>query len=359
MNNITKHSVFALSLLLNLVSGVASAQDYGQRPAPSTQDNPSGGNPLGGQDDAPPPAPANPFLRKFSGPEVELEIRAQDERGYHGELRFRGKAYPLRAEVRGMQMRGVFRVGARDFAFGASLQGDILSLQSGGRSYQLKGAPQAGAGNPLGGGENPLGGGGRGGSREEPIQRPIERPIERPAEEEDDVRDIPERDIPAPGTKPFVNAPSGVACQLPEKWSVIHQGPDGVAFNPGYARGQTLNVSVSLHAIHAPAEQGEPAIDQLLMAELDSFRDSLAGNGVIAEAPRGRAQLFRVQGKPAASIVLPARTRAGQQGQVWLALRRDGDTILACAAVYLNGEERKFGPQVEAVFASLRPAARR
>jgi hypothetical protein len=200
---------------------------------------------------------------------------------------------------------------------------------------------------------------GAGAAGEEPIQRPIERPIERPAEEEDDVRDIPERDIPAPGTKPFVNAPSGVACQLPEKWSVIHQGPDGVAFNPGYARGQTLNVSVSLHAIHAPAEQGEPAIDQLLMAELDSFRDSLAGNGVIAEAPRGRAQLFRVQGKPAASIVLPARTRAGQQGQVWLALRRDGDTILACAAVYLNGEERKFGPQVEAVFASLRPAARR
>ncbi len=118
-------------------------------PAPAT---PSGTNPLATpavNPLAPPTANplADPFVGRFSGEGVAVALEPAQE-GYAGMLEYRGQQYPLRATAQATLMRGTFDSGGNAFPFDATLDGDALTLNTGGASYALQREPAPA--NPLG-----------------------------------------------------------------------------------------------------------------------------------------------------------------------------------------------------------------
>lgn len=306
---------------------VRGATGTGPEPGRSLPGNPLGGNPLGGGT----AAGADPYLGSFSGQGVRLQLRRQGA-GYLGSLGFRGQEYPVQAQRRGALLEGRFRAGAQEYPFSVQVQDAQLRLQTGGREYLLAAAPTSRTRNPLAQGRP-----------SEEVVAVEERSLERGSE------------LP-PGSKAYVNKTAGLACHLPAGWSVVQESREGLGLNPGYRRGERMLCSVGLVASKAEAGARQKPIADLLEAELADFQRSLAANGVQVDLRAKQLSRFRVQGSEAAAIVAPARTSAGLSGSVWLALRIDGDTALACSAVYMQGAEAQLGGKVRAVFASLRRA---
>ncbi len=66
---------------------------------------------------------------------------------YSGSMNIRGQAYPVQATASGNVLSGTFSSGGATFAFTATLDGTVLSLESDGNMFALtKEAPA----NPLG-----------------------------------------------------------------------------------------------------------------------------------------------------------------------------------------------------------------
>ena len=98
-----------------------------------------------------PLAPAAPtFAGTFSDDKLKVELKPAAN-GYDGTMTLNGQAYPAAASVKDGAMDGQFTAGANAFPFTATLDGDTLTLVSGGVAYQLKRA----AVNPLGAGGGP------------------------------------------------------------------------------------------------------------------------------------------------------------------------------------------------------------
>jgi hypothetical protein len=112
---------------------------------------PEPANPL-----APPAAPD--FARKFEGDGVALALQKASGNAYQGRLLYGGKEYPVKASREGNRLTGTFASGDQSFSFKATLSGDTLTLETGGRTFRLAGEAKRG-GNPLGGitTTNPLG----------------------------------------------------------------------------------------------------------------------------------------------------------------------------------------------------------
>ena len=292
--------------------------------------NPLTGNPLAGNPLAARPAP-DPFVRRFAGDDIELTLTGSTADGYRGTLTFRGAQHPAKARAEDGTLRGSFEVQQTSYDFEARLDGDRLTLTSGGAEYRLVGDKLAAPSNPLAQ-TNPLAPG-----------RPISADV--------DVTG------PAAGTTRLVNRTANITCDLPDGWSVIKEGSDGCVINPGFREGQSLDVVVTLHCLPLDAKHQNTTIDAFLMAELPDTRRSLAGNGVKTSEPEQAPVVFRVGNSPAAAIKLRAETNDGRRGLVWLAIRVEGDKCLVCNSIFLDGNEAAFLPRVERAFATLRPAS--
>jgi hypothetical protein len=88
------------------------------------------------------------YSGKYQGDPLCAEIHSADGGGYSGTLQMGASQFPLKAAAVDGQLRGTFTNQGTDFPFTATLDGDQLSLSSGGANYKLT-RPTAGA-NPLG-----------------------------------------------------------------------------------------------------------------------------------------------------------------------------------------------------------------
>lgn len=294
------------------------------------QPNPQPANPLGAKPAVNPLAArpvADPFVRRFSGDGVDLLLTGSAAQGYSGTLTFRGTPHKAQARAQGSTLLGSFEVEASSFDFTARLDGDQMTLSSGGSDYRMVGEPQAPAAP-----RNPLAGG-----------NPAPTPVPPSG--------------PAPGTTRLVNNTADIACDLPDGWSVINESNEGCLINPGFKQGQTLDVTLSLHCLPVEAKYRGVAIDQFLVSELPQTRQSLLTSGIRTNDPEQAPRVFSVGGGRAASSTMRATTAEQRNGVVWIAVRIEGDKCLACSAIFLNGQEATFLPQVEQVFATLRQAS--
>ncbi len=288
----------------------------GKKQASRRTDNPLGGgvrNPLG-------QVRSDPFARTFRGDGMILELKAATIPTYRGLLKFRGQTYPVTARVDGQELSGAFRSENQEFLFTARLTGNRLALTSAGTTYKLQGPAVS---NPLA--SNPL----------------ASNPLASKARV-------------AANSKSMIDKTANIACDLPSSWTVTSSAVDGCLINPGYQRGQTVNVSISLHCLSLEEPYRSMSPVKLLQGELAATRKSLLDSSGLrtGDSVRG-VQSMTVAGKPAAFVVMPGETARGQTGLVWVALRVDGDKCFACNAIFLAGKDREFLPKVQAVFESM------
>ena len=100
--------------------------------------------------------PSNPLMQPdanfsgvFVGDDISLELTSSPL-GYEGTLTFQGQPYLVEAQDQGEQLRGSFLVDGQSFAFNAFLEGDTLTFNSDGSSFQLeRQASQVPPANPL------------------------------------------------------------------------------------------------------------------------------------------------------------------------------------------------------------------
>jgi hypothetical protein len=79
----------------------------------------------------------NAFSGKYEGANLSIEI-VPDHGAYTGTIRLGGQAFPLTAHEEAGQLAGTFRSQGESFNFNATLQGNSLTLVSGGATYALK-----------------------------------------------------------------------------------------------------------------------------------------------------------------------------------------------------------------------------
>lgn len=324
-------------MTVTLMGETSKWRRAGAAPAPKSE-QPRTGNPLGGTEEpaphnplgGPEPKPVDPFVRRFDGDNIALQLDAGPAGQYRGTLTFQGKPYPVEAKAEGQMLRGAFRVGEHSFEFSAELRGDRLTLQSGGKRYLLTGeklAPKLPV-NPLGGDETPH-----------------------------DQGKLGDAGPPA-GMRKLVHAEGDLACYLPRAWSVMQQNAQMLLVNPGFEQGQRLMATLSLHCLALPEESQKMTLEKFVESEIPGFRQSLAANGVTTSEQKGPMDLFDVQGMPAAAVTFDAQTRDGTKGIVWLALRIENGKCLMCSAIMLGETQRTHASVIRDVYASLRPAAR-
>jgi hypothetical protein len=138
-------------------SGEAQGQLVFQRqgaatPTRQTQTpQPTANNPLApANQNANPLAPTNPWVGTFSDGNLTLSLQGANGQ-YTGTLELSGQRYRLSASSEGATLVGQFESNGSMFDFSCSLQGDTVTLTSGGTAYALK---RQGASNPLEPGSN-------------------------------------------------------------------------------------------------------------------------------------------------------------------------------------------------------------
>lgn len=92
------------------------------------------------------PTLAADYSGTFKDGQLTVTLTASEGR-YAGTIQMQGKTLPCAARETDGQLKGTFESGGNKFEFAATLQGDTLTLQSGGTGYTLK--RQAAAVNPL------------------------------------------------------------------------------------------------------------------------------------------------------------------------------------------------------------------
>lgn len=84
----------------------------------------------------------DPFSGTFRGKDIALSL--QGTNSYTGTLEFQGKTYPVQANGQDNLLKGTFTVNDTDFEFTALLEGNTLTLESGGQSYPMLKDPASG-----------------------------------------------------------------------------------------------------------------------------------------------------------------------------------------------------------------------
>jgi hypothetical protein len=106
-----------------VATGNGPGPAFGTAPTP-----PAGVNPL-----APPPS----FTGKFANDTLTLD--GSDSNGdFQGSIQLGQTKYPAKARVNGQSLNGTFDAGGSSFPFTATLDGDTVSVVSGGKTYTLK-----------------------------------------------------------------------------------------------------------------------------------------------------------------------------------------------------------------------------
>jgi hypothetical protein len=84
-----------------------------------------------------PLAPTPSFTGKFAGDSLSLD--GSDSNGaYQGSLQLGENKFPAKATVNGPSLTGTFDAGGSSFSFTATMDGDSVTLNSGGKTYRLK-----------------------------------------------------------------------------------------------------------------------------------------------------------------------------------------------------------------------------
>lgn len=113
----------------------------------------------GGAADAPPApvgnplaaGPADPAAGTWAGDGMEMALTGGGGR-YQGTLRFQDNEFPVSATGQQGRLSGSFVAGGQTYPFTATIEGQQMSLESGGTRYTLARQGQAGPVNPLAGG---------------------------------------------------------------------------------------------------------------------------------------------------------------------------------------------------------------
>ena len=124
-------------------SAPVPATPAGAAPASTTPSSATPTNPL--------VAASDPLLGTFEGDGLVAQVSG-GVGAFFGELQLAGTTYPFEATGGAGRLEGAFVSAGTSFAFTATVDGDALTLTSGGATYRLQrvGGPAAGSTNPLG-----------------------------------------------------------------------------------------------------------------------------------------------------------------------------------------------------------------
>lgn len=263
---------------------------------------------------------SDPFARAFEGEGVRLELSGSSEKGYRGKMVFEGKSYPAEASATGTKLKGKFQVGQDGFDFTANLAGDQLTLESGGNTYQLKGAPLAAA--AAGG----------------------------------NVKAPPELAGVFTGKTTRWDHPRGwLSFDMPERWTVYQQADTGMVLNPGLTATDTLDAIIGLMwGRLEPQDQNQP-VAALIEKRVPEMKKLLAEQGLTVGEPEGPIATYKGKDVPGAVLTFKSQGPQGQKLLVWFGGIVKRDSWLAVSAVVLEGKEQNFMPQVKRIFTSLEP----
>jgi len=278
---------------------------------PEKQPESSGskGNPLGKGV----PQASDPFLRRFSGDGLTLELRANPG-GYRGELRQGEAIWPIEATREGLSLTGTFTADQISYGFVAHLEGDRLNLKSGGRTYSLRAAGGAGARIP-------------------PALAGV-----------------------AQGkTTRFVHPKGYFSFDLPQGWSAGGEFEGGMLVNPGLKEGDSLDVVLLVN--YGELDQGEvgrsPAA--LLDANSAEFRRNMRGQEIILEKAVKKAKPVLVKDVPGAVQEWIGRTQNGKPLRLWLGAVVKREYYMTVTAILLSKKEGAYLPGAKRIFFSLAP----
>ncbi len=90
-------------------------------------------------------AETDSFVGRYVSDRLTLKLVAKNDASYSGEIHFNGKTFPAEAHRSADQLRGTFENEGDSFEFTASLDGDALTLNTGGATYHLHRAVDGGA----------------------------------------------------------------------------------------------------------------------------------------------------------------------------------------------------------------------
>ncbi len=148
-----RRAVIAVALAVVLLGGLAS-QGFADDPAaaaPAPAVNPLAApeNPLA--------KPVDIWVGKFSSDQMTVTVSPADSGKYTGTIQLQDQKFPFTASVDQATFKGQFDSDGNKFDFTAALQGDKLTLQSGGRQYVLDRSTPPPPVNPLANAQiNPL-----------------------------------------------------------------------------------------------------------------------------------------------------------------------------------------------------------
>ncbi len=310
------------------VTSEGETSKYKRAGVPEKKDKPS--NPLGGSS-------ADPFARKFEGDGLRVDLTGSRADGYRGTLILRGLEYPAEAKsADGRNLSGRFQVQETWYDFTATLDGDSMSLSSGGKTYRLKGEKLAEKKLP-----NPLGEG------PDEAQNPLTVEGEITLQELDNVYD---------GEVEHFEHPRGwFSFEMPTGWSVFQQADTMMVLNPGLTAADTLDAIISLFWGRLEvADQNQP-VGKVLEKHTPNLKQALAQQGIEIGDPEG--PVFLVQGKdvPGAVLEFRGKTAQGKGFKLWVASLVKREYWLSVTAVVLDGKEEKFLPKTKRVFLTLEP----
>jgi len=129
------------------VTGSAAGSTPGSTTGTPGKPVAGGGNPLGGGTTAP---AADPLTGTFDGDGLTVTVEGGSG-SYRGSLALGGRSFPFEATGSGGRLDGNFSSDGQQFAFSATLNGDALTVQSGGATYRTlrTSAGPAAPANPL------------------------------------------------------------------------------------------------------------------------------------------------------------------------------------------------------------------
>lgn len=284
-----------------------------QEPPPAVPDNPLKRG-IG--------APLDRFARAFAGKDIALELQGGGDKGYRGKLVFQGNSYQAEARAEGDSLRGRFQVGADWFDFTAALAGDKLTLVSGGTTYELAGAPLAGAA---------------------------------PAQAGDGKAPPELTGVFAGATGRYEHPRGWFAFDMPVGWTVYQQSDLGMVLNPGLKQTDAIDAIVGLMwGRLEPQEQDQP-VGSLIEKQVPRLRQLLAEQGLQVGEPEAPVATFKGKDVPGAVVTFRGRAAQGQQLVVWFGGIKKRDSWIAVSGVVLGDKAAAYLPQVKRIFVSLEP----
>lgn len=120
--------VYVLNLLPQPANYGLTVSSAGAAPGVGSRGGAGGANPL---------APGDPLVGSFDGDGLQVVVRG-GAGAYTGELGLSGQRFPFEASGGNGRLDGTFTSGGQTFTFSATLNGDVLTVISGGATYRTQ-----------------------------------------------------------------------------------------------------------------------------------------------------------------------------------------------------------------------------